>query len=224
MNQSNNIIALGFKGVFSFHKSKLYLSSIVTALIALLLAFLLVTSITGSVSWFANSLPSWLDVLVSSLTAGISTFAAWFMLPTLAILAVGFMQDRIIQRIEKNEYGNTVKSNDSTLSDLIQDIRFTLWAIFLNICILPLYFIGIGFLVSILLNGYLLGNEFFQSITTFYKTKKEAKLIAKKHRLNLLLFGVSISALMLIPVLNLFIPVLAVNIMVHYYKAHIEHI
>ncbi|MCK5091353.1 MAG: EI24 domain-containing protein, partial [Gammaproteobacteria bacterium] len=91
------------------------------------------------------------------------------------------------------------------------------WALFLNIVILPFYLLGIGFIMSIVLNSYLLGREFFESAAGYHSGKPEAMVLGQKNKAVMYGGGFVITCLTLVPVINLFVPVIAIVWMVHVY-------
>jgi CysZ protein len=94
-------------------------------------------------------------------------------------------------------------------------LRALVKALSLNLLVLPLYLLGIGFFVSIALNTYLLGHEFFESVAGHHYGKPKARRLSKQHPRRVYLGGLVITLVSLTPVLNLFVPVIAVVWMVH---------
>ena len=131
-----------------------------------------------------------------------------------------FFQETTIHRVEKTDYPETVRQNPPRFwPDFIHDIRFTLWALFLNILVLPTYLIGIGPVVAVLLNSYLLGREFFESAAGYHRGKAQAKKLARYHGGTVYFGGFVITALTITPVINLFAPIIALVWMVHIYHS-----
>jgi len=155
---------------------------------------------------------------IKSVSDGIlSVIIIWFLLPSIIPLISGFFEEIIIKKVEQRYYPDDVNETQrATLwPDLLHDIKFTLISLGLNILIIPWYFFGIGFLMSIILNSYLLGREFFDSAAGYHLGKKEAGKLRKKHSFTVYLGGLSLTLITLIPVFNLFIPIIAVVWMVH---------
>ncbi len=103
------------------------------------------------------------------------------------------------------------------MPDLLHDIGFTLKALMLNILVLPFCLFGIGPILPIALNSYLLGREFFESAAGYHLGKPEARKMGSSHRLPVCGGGLLITLTSLVPLLNFFIPILAVIWMVHVY-------
>ena len=186
--------------------------------LAVAVVIVLVTIITSLTAHLVNLETGWLDSLVNWIVGGITGIAGWFMLPAFVVLIAGMFQERTIDRVERAYYPDEVRSQEPRLwPDLRHDIRFTLWALFLNMLILPLYLFGIGFVVSIALNSYLLGREFFEGAAGYHQGKPEAKALGEQNRGTVYAGGLVITLMTLMPVVNLFVPILAIVWMVHVY-------
>jgi len=188
------------------------------AALALLVVFLFV----GGVTWLTAGLVTlerhWLDTAVNWLVGIVSGIGGWFMLPVLMILIAGVFQEMTIHRVEKIEYPDRVRTGEPNLwTDILHDIRFTLKAIGLNLLVLPFYLVGIGFVLSIVLNSYLLGREFFESAAGYHLGKPRARELGRKHRQAIYGSGFVITLLTLLPLVNLFAPIIAIVWMVHLY-------
>ncbi|MDH3393911.1 MAG: EI24 domain-containing protein, partial [Desulfobulbaceae bacterium] len=96
-------------------------------------------------------------------------------------------------------------------------LAFTLRALCLNLLILPLYLVGVGFIASIILNSYLLGREFFEAASGYHLGKPQARKQASRYRGTIYGGGLVITLMTLVPMLNLMMPILATVWMVHVY-------
>lgn len=202
----------------SIFKAKLLTIMLVCALLAIVVVFALVTAITWISAVLIQIEIDWLDTLVGWLIGIITGVGGWFMLPVLTVLIAGMFQETVIHRVEFVYYPEKVRTESPKFwPDILHDIKFTILALILNIIILPLYFIGIGFIASILLNSYLLGREFFESAAGYHLGKPDAKELGAQNRFKIFLGGLVITLMALIPVLNLFVPIFAVVWMVHVY-------
>jgi CysZ protein len=202
----------------SLHRARL---SGLTLLCAVLAAAVVVTVAAG-ITWLTARVvelqTGWLDTLVNWLAGIVTGIGGWFMLPALTVLVAGIFQETVIQRVEKACYPETVRREEPRFwADLGHDIRFTLRALLLNLLVLPLYFFGIGFPVSIALNSYLLGREFFIAAAGYHLGKPAAADLARRHRRAVYGGGFVITLLTLVPLVNLFMPILATVWMVHVY-------
>ncbi len=191
------------------------------------LALFVVLVLAGLVTWMAaHVIPTetgWLKAVLSGAAGILTGVGGWFMLPALTVLISGFFQEHVIRRVERVYYPETEPEGLPFWPELWHDVTFTLWALCLNILVLPLYVVGIGFLVSILLNSYLLGREFFESAAGYHLGKASAKDLGKQHKKAVYGGGLAITLMTLLPLLNFFVPILAIVWMVHVYH-HIRRV
>ncbi len=186
--------------------------------LALAVVVVLVAAVTSITAHLVDLQTGWLDSLVNWIAGVVTGVAGWFMLPALVVLIAGMFQEKTIDRVERAYYPDQVRSREPRFwPDLRHDVGFTLWALSLNILVLPLYFLGVGFLVSIALNSYLLGREFFESAAGYHMGKPGAKALGEQHKKTVYAGGLVITLMTLVPLLNLFVPLLAIVWMVHIY-------
>ncbi|MBN9055588.1 MAG: sulfate transporter family protein, partial [Rhizobiales bacterium] len=89
-----------------------------------------------------------------------------------------------------------------------------------NLFALLLLFIpGVNLVAFFLVNGYLLGREFFEFAAMRYRTPAEARLFRARHASTVLIAGLLVAAFLAIPVVNLMTPLFAAGLMVHLHKA-----
>ncbi|MFZ5798335.1 MAG: hypothetical protein C4563_04000 [Desulfobulbus sp.] len=161
---------------------------------------------------------SWLDTAINWLVGIVLGFGGWFMLPVLVLLISAAFQEITISRVEQTEYPEAMRAEEPHLwSDLRHDIRFALKALLLNLLILPFYFIGIGFVLSVVLNSYLLGREFFEGAAGYHLGKPGARELGRRHKKLVYGSGLLLTLLTLLPVVNLFAPIIGIVWMVHLY-------
>ncbi|GAB6097503.1 hypothetical protein JCM14469_37570 [Desulfatiferula olefinivorans] len=190
------------------------------ALLGILVVTVLVSGLTVLSAHLIDIGIPWLGALTHWLMGIAFTVIGWFMLPSLIVLIAGMFQDVTLHRIERACYPDTLRPGSPRFwPDLMHDIRFTLWALFLNVLILPFYLIGIGALLSVLLNSYLLGREFFESAAGYHLGKAEARKLGRRHMPEVYLGGFVITVLTLTPLVNLFAPIIALAWMAHLYHS-----
>lgn len=206
------------KTVKSLGRARLYSLMLACAGLAIAFVVLMVGGITWVTDYFVNIEKGWLDSLVNWVVGSIGGIVGWFMLPAFVVLIAGVFQGTTIQRVEHIDYPDAESPGQARFwPDLFHDIRFTIWALFLNLLVLPLYLFGIGFIISVALNSYLLGREFFESAAGGHVGKPEAKKLGHKYRGVVYGGGLVFTLMALIPIVNLFVPVFAIVWMVHVY-------
>jgi CysZ protein len=186
--------------------------------LAVAVVLVLVAIVTSIAAFLVDLETGWLDTLVNWAVGGIAGIAGWFMLPAFVVLIAGMFQERTIDRVERAYYPDKVRTQEPRFwPDVMHDMRFTLWALFLNILVLPLYLVGIGFIVSIALNSYLLGREFFEGAAGYHMGKPEAEKLGQQNKAAVYGGGLVITLMTLLPVVNLFVPIFAIVWMLHVY-------
>ena len=69
-----------------------------------------------------------------------------------------------------------------------------------------------------LVNGYLLGREYFEMVGVRRLPVADVTSLRKAHSLSVLMTGIAIAFLLTIPVVNLLMPVVATAAMVHLFE------
>ncbi len=86
------------------------------------------------------------------------------------------------------------------------------------IALLLLLVPGINIGAFFLVNGYLLGREFFEFAAMRFRSEADAKALRSKHAGTVFLAGLVIAAFLAVPLLNLLTPLFAAAMMVHLHK------
>ena len=87
------------------------------------------------------------------------------------------------------------------------------------IALLLLLVPGINIAAFFIVNGYLLGREFFEFAAMRFRPEAEAKALRRKYAGTVFLGGLLIAAFLAVPLLNLLTPLFAAAMMVHLHKA-----
>ncbi len=202
----------------SLQKAKLYGIILMCGILAVCSIVLLVVLVTGATAHFTQFDSTWLNRIIDGLTGVAAMVVGWFVLPVFMVLFAGLFQQKTINRVEAAYYPDIIREGSPGFwPDMVHDIRFTAKALFLNVLILPLYFIGIGFVISIVLNSYLLGREFFESAAGHHMGKPAARTLGQQNKVSVYCGGFVIVLMSLTPVLNIIMPILATVWMVHVY-------
>lgn len=215
------------KGVFPLRKTfssilraKLLMPMFVSAFLGFVLVLIMAGLFTTLWARFIHFSMPHADTVSTVLVGGVSGIAGWFMLPVFVVFIAGLFQDLIVRRVENAYYPDYASNGETRFwPDLVHDIRFTAKALALNILILPFYFMAVGPFLSILLNSYLLGREFFENAASYHMTKNKAASLAKKNRTAVYTGGFVITVFTLTPFVNIFAPVFALAYMVHVFHA-----
>jgi len=166
-------------------------------------------------------LPSWAGwlgaVLVGiSLAGGLALLIA----PVTAVIA-GLFLDDIAEVVERTDYpydppGRAVPA----LRSLVLSLRFLGVVILGNLVALLLLLVpGVNIAAFFIVNGYLLGREFFEFAAMRFRPEDEARALRRRYAGTVFLAGLVISVFLAVPLLNLVTPLFAAAMMVHLHKA-----
>lgn len=176
--------------------------------------------------WIAHFFPAmpdwagWLTLVFGLLASiGLALALALLMSPVTAIIA-GLFLDDVAEVIETRDYPADVPGTAMpVLAAVLASIKFFGVVILGNIVALLLLFIpGVNIIAFFLVNGYLLGREFFEFAAMRFRPAAEARLFRAKHSATVFLAGLVIAGFLAIPLLNILTPLFAAGLMVHLHK------
>lgn len=162
----------------------------------------------------------WLAFLFAILAGiGLALMLALLLSPVTALIA-GLFLDDVADVIEKRDYPKDAPGTAMPLGPaMASSIKFLGVVILGNIVALLLLFIpGVNLVAFFLVNGYLLGREFFEFAAMRFRSPDEARLFRTKHASTVFLGGLVIALFLAIPIVNLLTPLFAAGMMVHLHK------
>ena len=162
----------------------------------------------------------WLGFVFGILASiGLALGLALLISPVTAVIA-GFFLDDVAEVVEKRDYPNDAPGVAMPLGEsLVSAVRFLGIVIVGNIFALFLLLIpGVNLIAFFLVNGYLLGREFFEFAAMRFRSPQAARDFRSKHWQTVLLGGFVIALFLAIPILNLLTPLFAAGLMVHLHK------
>jgi CysZ protein len=168
-------------------------------------------------------LPSWAGWLtfIAAILAGIGLAIALALLvaPVTAAIA-GLFLDDVAEAVERMDYPADPPGAALPISQAVmQSLKFFGVVILGNIVALLLLLVpGINIAAFFIVNGYLLGREFFEFAAMRHLPEAEAKALRRRHSLTVFLAGLLIAAFVSVPLLNLLAPLFAAAMMVHLFK------
>jgi CysZ protein len=192
------------------------------AIISMLLNALVLAGLVAGIYALLSQF-NWFGIWDSWFDAGatfISGLIAYFIYPLLLPLIISLFDTAIADAIERDEYPQLPAKTPPYWPTLLQDAKFVGKVILINIVVLPLYLLPfVNLFLYYIVNGYLLGTEFFNIVAGRHMTRAEATVLRKKYRGSLISIGVLITVSSTIPLLNLIAPMLGVIMMVHFFHA-----
>ncbi|MCC7165960.1 MAG: EI24 domain-containing protein [Rhodospirillales bacterium] len=184
-------------------------------------AFVLHAALYAVLGFALQHLPTtdlaWLDTLLR-IVSGLGAFlASLWLFPAVVSVILGFYLEQVVEAVESRHYPNLPAPRAQPVVESVATaLRFAAVAVGLNILFLPLYLIPvINVGAFLLLNGYLLGREYFELVAARRLEPLAMHQTRLRHRGWILLLGMVAAALLLVPLVNLVAPILAAAWMVH---------
>lgn len=150
---------------------------------------------------------------------GLALVLALFVAPVTAAMA-GLYLDDIAEVIETRDYPGEAPGQAMPLGQSIrQSLGFLLVVGLGNLLALMLLIVpGVNLAAFFLVNGYLLGREYFEFAAMRFMSPAEAKRLRSRNSTTIFFAGLIIAAFLSVPLLNLLTPMFAAGMMVHLHK------
>lgn len=164
---------------------------------------------------------SWLTFIAAIVAGIVLALALALLIAPITALIAGLFLDDVAEVIEKRDYPGERAGEALPIGQAITgSIKFLGVVIVGNIIALFLLFIpGINLVAFFLVNGYLLGREFFEFAAMRFRSPVEARAFRAKHSSTVFLAGLLIACFLAVPIVNLLTPLFAAGLMVHLHKA-----
>lgn len=204
----------------------------------ILTGFALAIGILGAITWalsavIAMLVPDAIALPFFGAIGGLAVFLSWggflammavsvFLMVPLASAMSAIFLDQVAKAVETKHYPNLAPPRAQTLYEAaISGINFLGLVIGVNAVALIFYILSGPFapLLFWIINGYLLGREYFQLVAMRRMELANARALRRKNRATIWLAGILIAAPLSVPILNLVIPVLGVAIFAHLFHA-----
>ncbi|WP_039759552.1 sulfate transporter family protein [Bartonella queenslandensis] len=175
------------------------------------------------ISQFLPGLPSWAGWLGFSMliifNLGLALLLAFFIAPITAMIG-GFFIDSAAEIIEKEDYPNEPIGQAMPFGrSLILSFKFVILSLLGNGIAFILFFIpGVNLIAFYVINGYLLGHEYFLFAAYRFRTEQDARAFLHTHYTTVFGAGLLIAVFVSIPILNLATPLFAAAFMTHLHK------
>jgi len=172
----------------------------------------------SAVTFFSTVYAEWtVDVL-----GGAAAFVLGVLLfPAIAGLVIGFLLDDVVSAVEARHYADLPAPRPQPLWETISTAAtFAIVLIVVNMVALPFYLFvpGLNLVLFYLVNGYLLGREFFEMVALRRLPAAEAKALRRTRQGWVWLAGAVIAFMLSIPFVNLAAPVIAAAFMTHVFE------
>jgi CysZ protein len=185
--------------------------------------------LTSLVDWLAlpwlqtllPGMPSWAGWLGGIVAAIALAFGMALLIAPVTAVIAGLFLDDIADVVERTDYpGDPSGRAMPALRSLVLSMRFLGVVILGNIVALLLLLVpGVNIAAFFIVNGYLLGREFFEFAAMRFRGEEEARALRRNYAGTVFLAGLLIAAFLAVPLLNLVTPLFAAAMMVHLHKA-----
>jgi CysZ protein len=188
---------------------------------SLLLTILLFAAALALTEYGLSHLPVlgnvWVNRALEWIAPLLLVFGGIFLGPPVAALFASLFLDQIANRIEARDYPDQPARGASFATILRAGLKLAALVVGVNLLLLPfdIGLPGVGEILSLAANGWLLGREYFELAALRHIPLDEATRLRRINGGVIWLSGVLIALASMVPVLNLAAPLLGTALMVH---------
>lgn len=167
---------------------------------------------------------AWADTLADAAAIAVALVLPILFFPALTTVIMGPMLEEVADAVEARHYPQLAPVRKQHWAEVVgMTLRFLAVTVTVNLLALPIYGVllltGLTFVLAYLVNGYLLGREFFELVALRRMDPKAAKILLRNRLGMVWAAGAIIAFLFSIPFLNLTAPVVATAFMTHLFQA-----
>jgi CysZ protein len=159
----------------------------------------------------------WLDTVIDVLGGLATLVITWALFPAVMSAAMGLFLDPVAATVERRHYPAWPPARQQPIREIIASIaKLLVLMLILNLVLLLFLIVPVAYPIAFyLVNGYLLGREYYETVALRHVDAREAKAIWRGNRLRFVAAGALIAFLLTLPVVNVVMPVVATAAMVH---------
>ena len=168
----------------------------------------------------------WLNSALTVLGTAGTVVLGIVLFPALVGLISCFFLEEVAEAVERRHYPGLPPPRRQGIGEAVGTaLTYLVALIVLNLVALIVGLIVpvISWPVFYLLNGYLLGREYYELVALRRLAPAEARAQRQRHRGRLLVVGVVIAVLLSVPVVNLLVPIVATAFAVHVFQEFVYH-
>jgi CysZ protein len=176
------------------------------------------------IGWISG-LSGWLEGLAQFGGVLAAMFIAWFIFPAAAAAIAGIFADEVIDAVEAKHYPGLPPARPvPMLAAVVDGLKLAAIALVVNVVALPLLVIPpVYVLFTWVVNGWLLGREYFEMVAFRRLDRATAHELRRRHNRTFTIAGIMIAVCLTIPFVNLVAPVLGAAFMVHVAQNVLNH-
>lgn len=171
--------------------------------------------VIAATSW---AVPAWLEAVLD--VAGVLAVAVVVLalFPAVAGIVASLLLEPIAGVVERRHYPDLPPPRRQPLWESVGlGLRFMVLLLVLNLAALPFYLFlpGLSLILFYLLNGYLLGREYFEFAALRRLSPAEMSRLRRRYSGAVWLAGIGAACLASVPLLNFLLPVIATAAFIH---------
>ena len=161
---------------------------------------------------------AWADTIIDVLIDALVIIALIFLVIPVTAIFIPLFQDEVATAVETRHYPAESGPREQ---GIFEGIWLGLKALFVllgvNLLALPLVFLlpGLGFVIFLIVNGFLLGREFFEAAAVRHYPPAQIKTLRRRHSGRVFLAGMVVAGVLAIPFINILVPLFGTAFMVH---------
>lgn len=157
------------------------------------------------------------DLAFWAALGGVLVLSVFLMVPVAAAV-VGFFLEGIAEAVEERHYPGLPPARKLGLAAQVGDaLRFFVLVVAVNLVALAIYLAvaPLAPFVFWIVNGFLLGREYFQLVALRRVDRAQAAALRRRHLGTIWLTGTAMAVPLSVPVLNLLVPIAGVAVFTH---------
>lgn len=199
---------------------------------AVIFSAVIFIALVAGISWALSGTSlfgiAWLDKGVAYLGGSAAFVIGLFIFPALTGLIISCMLEEIARAVEARHFPDLPDAREEPIMQMVSNAaRFSVKTIVLNvlvfILVVPVLLITIVLIplipfVFYALNGYLLGQDYFEFAALRRLEPAAGRALRRQHKSRVFICGTVIAVLMTVPFLNWLMPIVAAAYMVHVFE------
>ncbi len=163
----------------------------------------------------------WVNALLDLIAPAIMILLPFVLGAPVAAFFASLFLEEIAKKVEARYYPADPKASGAPFgSALFVGLRFAVLVLLVDLVLLPFDVAvpGAAEIVTILVNGWLLGREYFELAALRHLSRRAADALRRRHSGRVFVAGLIISVLTIVPIADLIAPLFGAAFMVHLFK------
>lgn len=162
----------------------------------------------------------WIATTIAVIAGLGLVFGIFYLVPAVSSLIAGLFVDDVAERVEAASYPDDPMGRPQPMGrSILYSIRFFGIVLAVNIAALFLLLVpGVNIVIFYVANAYLLSREYFEMAAMRYRSPEEARRLRQANATTVFISGLLISPILLVPIVNLIMPVFGTAFMVHLHR------